>query len=179
MLTVRPRATDLVFQLYGRPLHPELFELCQTRTLERNGYWARIEITTAGHVVTWRYAGLTLSEVCTTSRTPLPQKRRLMSYKLRGQRNDKVECRGGVTYHTQFELEPVDAEIFWTFQQELAQNAERVGMLHTFEPVGRLGLGPLSYVNVETRNSQLRIQAFHTFPDDFAIVKSESTFELP
>jgi len=171
--------TDLVFQLYGRPLHPELFELCQSRTVERNGYQARVEITTAGHVVTWRYGGLTLSEVCTTSRTPLPQKRRLMSYKLRGERSDKVECRGGVVYSTRFQLEPVDAEIFWTFQQELAQDAERQGMLHTFEATGRLGLGPVSYVNVETRNRTLFIRAFHTFPDDFAIVKSESTFELP
>ena len=32
---------------------------------------------------------------------------------------------------------------------------------------------------LETRDRLLLIQAFHTFPDDCAIVKSESRFELP
>ena len=27
MLTVRPKVAELVFQLYGRPLHPELFDI--------------------------------------------------------------------------------------------------------------------------------------------------------
>jgi hypothetical protein len=179
VLTVRPRVTDLVFQLYGRTLHPELFEVCQSRTVERGGYSVRMEITSAGHVITWRFGGITLSEVCTTAHHPLPQKRRLMSYKLRGQRSDQVECRGGIQYQTNFQLEPVEAEMFWTFQQELAHEGERQGMLQTFEPAGRLGLSALSYINVEARNRSLLIQAFHTFPDDFAIVKSQSVFELP
>jgi hypothetical protein len=42
-----------------------------------------------------------------------------------------------------------------------------------------LGFGAISYVNVETRNRSMLVQAFHTFPDDYAIVKSQSWFELP
>ena len=37
----------------------------------------------------------------------------------------------------------------------------------------------LSYINVESRNRSFRVQAFHTFPDDYAIVKSQSLFEVP
>jgi len=48
-----------------------------------------------------------------------------------------------------------------------------------FGASGRLALGALSYVNVETRNRCMLVQAFHTFPDDCAIVKSQSLFELP
>jgi hypothetical protein len=51
-------------------------------------------------------------------------------------------------------------------------------MLHRFDSSGRMALGALSYLNVETRNRSLRIQAFHTFPDDYAIVKSQSQFEV-
>ena len=40
-------------------------------------------------------------------------------------------------------------------------------------------IGALSFVNVEARNRSLRVQAFHTFPDDYAIVKSQSVFETP
>ena len=69
MLSVRPKVAELAFQLYGRSLHPELFEVFRTRCIERNGYVAKIDITSAGHVVTWRYGGLTLTEVAASAST--------------------------------------------------------------------------------------------------------------
>ncbi len=179
VLSVRPKVAELVFQLYGRPLHPELFETYSSRTVERGEYQARIDITSAGHMVTWRYQGITLTEVATASHHPLPQKRRLLSYRLKGERNDRVDCRGGALYQVSFQLEPVDPEVFWTFQQELRVDSQRQGMFHSFASSGRMALGALSYINVETRNSSLLVQAFHTFPDDYAIVKSQSLFEIP
>ena len=179
MLSVRPKVAELVFQLYGRSLHPELFQVYSSRHVKRGDYEATINITSAGHVVTWRYHGLTLTEVAASAQHPLPQKRRLLSYRLKGERTDRVECRGGATYQVNFQLEPVDPEIFWTFQQELSHDGERNGMLHTFGSSGRMAVGAISYINVETRNRSLLVQAFHTFPDDYAIVKSQSLFEIP
>lgn len=179
MLTVRPKVAELVFQLYGRALHPELFETYQTRVVSRGKYEVRINITSAGHVITWRHDGLILTEVAASAHHPLPQRRRLMSYRLRGERTDQVECRGGARYQVSFQLETVPPEIFWTFQQELVNNSEREGMLHMFESSGRVAMGALSYINLETRNHSLKVQAFHTFPDDCAVVKSQSLFELP
>ena len=179
VLSVRPKVAELVFQLYGRPLHPELFETYCSRTVERGEYQAQIDITSAGHLVTWRYHGMTLTEVATGAHHPLPQKRRLLSYRLKGERNDRVECRGGALYQVSFQLEPVDPEVFWTFQQELSLDSQRKGMFHCFAPNDRMALGALSYINVETRNCSLLVQAFHTFPDDHAIVKSQSLFEIP
>jgi len=178
-LTVRPKIAELVFRLYGRPLHPELFEVYSTRTVKRGGYEAKIDITSTGHVMTWRYAGLTLTEVVTSARRPLPERRRLMSYRLKGERHDRVECRGGVTYDVGFQLEPVEPEVFWTFQEELARDGQRQGMFHKFDSSGRMALGALSYINVETRSRSLMVQAFHTFPDDYAVVKSQSLIEIP
>jgi hypothetical protein len=179
VLSVRPKVAELVFQLYGRSLHPELFQVYSTRTVERGGYEATVCITSAGHFVTWRYQGLTLTEVAASAQHPLPQKRRLLSYRLKGERNDRMECRGGASYQVNFQLEPVEPEVFWTFQQELSHDGERQGMLHRFNSSGRMALGALSYINVETRNRSLLVQAFHTFPDDYAIVKSQSLYEIP
>ena len=53
------------------------------------------------------------------------------------------------------------------------------GLRHHFEPPGRMTLGALSWIDLETRPRSLLVQAFHTFPDDLAIVKSQSLFELP
>ena len=179
MLTVRPKVAELTFQVFGRPLHPELFKICSTRTIRRGNYQAKIDITSAGHVITWRYHGLTLTEVAASAQHPLPAKRRLLSHPLLGRRSDCIECRGGVVYQVNFQLEPVDPGLFWTLQEELCHDGQRNGMLYRFNSSGRVPLGALSYVHVETRNRNLFIQAFHTFPDDYAIVKSQSSFTVP
>jgi len=179
VLTVRPKVAELVFRLYGRALHPELFEVHRSRSVERGDYKTKIDITGAGHVVTWCHRGVTLTEVAASAHHPLPRQRRLMAYRLKGQRSESVSYHNGVCYQMNFQLEPVDPEVFWTFQQELAEDGQRRGMLHKFDSSGRMALGALSYINVESRNRTLLIQAFHTFPDDYAIVKTQSMFELP
>jgi hypothetical protein len=81
----------LVFQLYGRSLHPELFEVFNSRKVKRGDYEATIDIT-SGHVVTWRYpAGAhriarRLSIRC--------RKRRLLCTASKAS-GDRLECRGG------------------------------------------------------------------------------------
>jgi hypothetical protein len=78
-----------------------------------------------------------------------------------------------------FQLETVAPELFWTFQQELCTDGGKHGLLHRFEPAGRLAVGALSWIDVATGPKSLLVHAFHTFPDDLAIVKSQSLFELP
>lgn len=179
MLSVRPRAAELVFQLYGRALHPELFEVCASRGIERGGWSATVTITGLGHVVTWRRDALTLTEVTTAADAPLPVKRRLLSHRIGGERSERLECRDGTRYATCFQVERADPEVFWTVQQEFAAAGEKRGLVHRFAARGRLALGALSWIDVETRPRSLLVQAFHTFPDDLAIVKTQSLFEAP
>jgi hypothetical protein len=179
VLIVRPKIAELVFQVYGRSLHPELFEVYQSRQIERGAYTATVQITSAGHVVCWRYQGLTLTEVAAAANQPLPERRRLLSHRFAGPRKERIGCRGGIAYEAEFSLERVEAEMFHTFQQELTLEGTREGMLQRFEPSGRIGMGAMSYINVQSRDRSLLVQALHTFPDDFAIVKSQSVFRLP
>lgn len=179
MLSVRPKVAELVFQLYGRALHPELFEVYRTQSVRRGEYEVKVDITSAGHVVTWRYLGQTLTEVAASAQHPLPQSRRLISYRLKGAGDDHVECRGGARYRVSFQLENVAPQVFWTYQEELAASGEREGLVHHFQSSGRMAIGALSYIHLETRNRSVIVQAFHTFPDDYAIVKTQSLFEVP
>jgi hypothetical protein len=176
---VRPKVAELVFKLYGRPLHPELFDVRQSRVVERGGYSVKLDVTSAGHVITWRHSGLTLTEVAAEAQQPLPTKRRLMSYKLRGQRHDRMTCAGGASYQMNFQIETVEPEMFWAFQQELTRDAEQRGLLYCFNSNHRWAIGALSFIGVESRQRTLLVQAFHTFPDDYAIVKTQSLFEVP
>ena len=97
-----------------------------------------VQITNAGHIVTWQYDGMTLTEVAASAQHPLPQRRRLMSHRLKGTCTDELECRGGVTYHVEFSLEPVERETFWTYQKELTQTGDprrAVALLRIERPV--------------------------------------------
>jgi hypothetical protein len=179
VLIVRPKIAELVFQVYGRSLHPELFEVYQSRQIERGAYKANVQITSAGHVVCWQYQGLTLTEIAAAANQPLPEKRRLMSHRVAAERKERIGCRGGIVYEAEFSRESMDAQLFHAFQQELTMEGTREGMLQKFDPSGRIGLGAMSYINVRSRDRSLLVQALHTFPDDFAIVKSQSLFRLP
>lgn len=179
MLIVRPKVAELQFSLYERSVHPELFDTYQSRTVERGGYRAQIDITSAGHVVRWTYKDTTLTEVAAAANHPLPERRRVIKHRLHGHRTDQRDCLDGIRYQVSFQLEPVEPSLFWTFQQELAQDGKRKGMLQMFQSSGRMALGALSYINIETRDRSVLTQAFHTFPDDCAIVKVQTLFELP
>jgi hypothetical protein len=177
VLTTRPKVAELTFQLYGRPLHPELFQIYRSRRVERGVYQAKIDITSGGHVITWRSGNLTLTEVAAAAQNPLPKTRRLLSHRLKGEHHDLHRCRCA-SYQMGFQLETAEPDIFWAFQQDLLLDAQRSGLLYRFDGGGRMALGAISYIQVETRDRSLLVQAFHTFPEDLAIVKTQSLFEL-
>ena len=46
---VRPSVADLVFQVYAKPLHPELFDILASRIWQRDDGRVAIHITRSGH----------------------------------------------------------------------------------------------------------------------------------
>lgn len=183
VLSVRPKVAELAFHVFSRSLHPELYTVHQTRRIERTEYQAQINITNCGHVITWqacdeKYGGVTVCEVATSAHQPLPKRRCLISNALKGSRTEKAKCHGGIEYRTHFQLEPVEPDMFFMVHKQLGQQ-QTEGLLHKFDASGRMAMGALSYVSIETRQRSMLVQAIHTFPDDYAIVKVESLFSLP
>jgi hypothetical protein len=181
VLSVRPKVAELSFHVFGRSLHPELYSVHRTRTIERSAYHAQVHITNCGHVITWNSTDqvpVTICEVATSAHQPLPARRQMISRSLKGSRTEHVCCQNGVSYRTHFQLEPVDPDMFFMVQQQLGKQPTE-GLLHNFDASGRMALGAISYVNIETRQRSMLVQAIHTFPDDCAIVKVESLYSLP
>jgi hypothetical protein len=177
VLSVRPKIAELAFRVFSRGLHPELYSVHQSRRIDRSRYEARIDITNCGHVITWLGAGVTLCEVATIASQPLPAKRCLLTLPIKGSHTDRAQ-HGGAVYRTSFQLEAVTPDMFFMVGQSLSNGCTQ-GLLHRFDSSGRMALGALSYVNIEARSNSLLIQAIHTFPDDYAILKIESLFTLP
>lgn len=176
--TIRPRVAELTFQVFGRALHPELFQVYKTFQVKRNNFSAQVDITNDGHRVTWTAGTVTLTEVAASARQLLPQRRRLAAHNLQGSASDRIAYHLGVDYRYQYALERVPAEMFWMIQQQLGNDAKNHELIQVFENSGRMAIGGLSFVHLETRQKSLRVQAIHTFPDDLALVKTESTFSI-
>jgi hypothetical protein len=174
---VRPRVCDLIFQLYGRPLHPELFDILAVRRLRRPEYDLTVRITRTGHVITWENRDVCLTEVACAADQPLPEKRRLMSYRLRGEHSGTVPCAHGVSYQMTFQVETLPPEIFLHVHDEILADGHKQGLLHNFQPNHRLALAPLGFVAVEPQANCLLLSAFHTFPAENTVVKSQSLIE--
>src|SRR5947208_2483662 len=174
--SLRPRVADLVFQLYGRPLHPELFDILAVRKVRREDYDLTIRITRTGHVISWENRDVFLTEVAAADQD-LPEKRRLLDYRLRGEHNGTSACAAGVHYQMSFQVETLPPEIFLHIHDEILADGGKRGLLHNFQPHHRLALAPLGFVTAEARPGCLFLSAFHTFPDEHTIVKTQSLIE--
>src|SRR5438105_11716337 len=95
---VRPPVGELVFQLYGRPLHPELFDILAVRTIRREDYELTVRITRTGHVISFENDDVYLTEVTADGSQELPLRRRLLHYRLRQEHQGRLLCAHGIHY---------------------------------------------------------------------------------
>ncbi len=176
--TVRPKVAELTFQLFGRSAHPELFHIYKSHRIQRDNYTAQLHITADGHMITWVSGTHTLTEITSSVHQPLPSTRRLLSVPLRTAGQDTLAVSEGIEYRYEYALERVPPEMFWMIQQQLGESCKHHELIQFFNSSGRVDIGGMSFIHVDSRLKSLHIQAIHTFPDDMALVKTESTFSL-
>jgi hypothetical protein len=175
--SLRPKVADLVFQLYDRPLHPELFEVLAEHRLRREDYELSIRITRNGHVFTYENNELFLTEVTAARDDTLPEKRRLLRYRIRGEHSESLQCKRGISYQMSFQVESLPQEIFLHIHDEILSDGGKRGLLHNFQPNHRLSLAPLGFVSAEARPGCLLLTTFHTFPEEHTVLKSQTLIE--
>lgn len=174
---VRPPVCELVFQLYGRPLHPELFDILAVRTICREDYRLTVRITRTGHVISWENRDVFLTEVTAAADQELPSRRRLLDCRLRQEHTDRLACGAGIFYETSFQVEVLPPEIFQHVHEEIRADGRKRGLLHNFPSHHRLALAPLGFITADARPGCLCLSSFHTFPGENTIVKTQSLIE--
>jgi hypothetical protein len=173
---VRPPVCELVFQLYGRPLHPELFDILAVRTIRREDYELTVRITRTGHVISWENRDVHLTEVTAAADQELPG-RRLLDYRLRCEHTGRLACAHGIHYEMSFQVEVLPPEIFLHVHDEIRADGGKRGLLHNFPSHHRLTVAPLGFVTADARPGCLCLSTFHTFPGESTVVKTQSLIE--
>ena len=176
---VRPDVSELSLAIFGRSVHPELFAIQEQTIVAQDGFVARIAITNAGHVLQLKSSQHVLCEVVAPHKQPLPSRNRLFDKKLRGNRDESLCLPGGVSYHLSFQVERVDPEIYLRLHEEFSTDCGKATLGHIFTPPNRLAPAAISYLQVDLFPRSLLIHAFHTFPENCAVVKTQTLIELP
>lgn len=173
----RPSAQKMIFCLYGRPIHPELYETLAFRRIERDDYTLTVQITPTGHVLTWQTADIHLAEMTATGDQLLPSHGKLLRHRFQGGRSGSIKPTNGLSYQMSSQLEVLPPEIFVHVHEELLADGSKRGLLYHHAPHHRLALSPLGYITVEAWRGTLSVNTFHTFPDECTIVKTQSLIE--
>lgn len=173
----RPRVSDLVFHVYGKPLHPELFDILAVRKVQREDYELTVRITRTGHVIAFENNDVHLTELTAVADPLLPAQRRLIDFRLKGEQTHSLQCAHGIHYQMSFQVEVLAPEIYLHVHDEIVADGGKGGLLHNFQPNHRLSVAPLGFVLVEARADCLMLSTFHTFPQEHAVVKTQSLIE--
>lgn len=173
---VRPKVAELVFRLYDRPLHPELFDVLACRAVKRDGYTLSVRLTRTGHVLGWTDGRVHVEEVTATADMELPEAGRRLAHPFAGGRGGRWAA-GGVRYQVNSQLEVLAPELFAHVHEELAADGAKKGLVFHCRAGNRLGLSPLGVVIVTAVPAGLSATAFHTFPDESAVIKTQSLIE--
>jgi hypothetical protein len=118
-----------------------------------------------------------LTESLTGPETLLPEPGRLFHASLNRARSTSLRPGAGVEYQACFEVERVDPEVFAHLSDEMTLDATPGRLFHRFAPGDRMAPPPITHLRFETRVEGLTVHAFHTFPDERAIVRTQSLFE--
>ncbi|MGO9466086.1 MAG: DUF2617 family protein [Isosphaeraceae bacterium] len=174
----RSRVTDLAFRVYNRPLHPDWYSTCAFRRIEFRGWRADVRIIEGGHAVIFRSGSICLSEVLCGPETGLPETGLVFHSHVKHERSAALEPGNSIEYHACFEVEQVDAEIFRNLCEEAACDSGPQGLFHSFRPTNRLSPPPISRIHIDSNSRSLSIQVFHSFPEERAIVRTQSRYEI-
>ncbi|MBA3314790.1 MAG: DUF2617 family protein [Planctomycetota bacterium] len=175
---VRPAASELVYHLFGRSVHPELFDVRATKAIKTEGYQATISLCDSGHLVSFRCGDQTVTEVLVDSGHLLPEQKRLYGRKVRGSRNDSRVFSDGLRYQTCSQLEVLEPEVFNRTHEELVFDCLKADLAFRFPPGNRLAPAPLSLIRADAQSDGLLLHVFHTFPECRSVIRTQSLFEL-
>jgi hypothetical protein len=173
---VRPRVSDLMLLLYDRPLHPELFDVVASRTVKSAGFTLTARLTRTGHVLGCTTGDVHLEELTTTPDVELPGSGRRLGHRFEPFWGGRTRI-GKLGYQVSTQLEFLTPEQFVHVHEELALEGMRKGLLFHYPSGNRIGLSPMGVIVATGLPRGINVATFHTFPDEYAVVRSQTLIE--
>ncbi len=173
------QATDLHFFLFDRPLHPELFRHYADFRVTQGRYQADVWILGLSHAVTVTCGQRSLTELLAHDSEVLPTRGVLSRFRLKGERDHERRSPDGWCHLVSSQVEMMHEGLYKSVHNDLLRHAAKRGWYCTYEQWAEGELVPFSYIDYEARDSEFHIHAFHAFPQERTLIKTQSIFEVP
>lgn len=173
------QAIDLHLYAFNRTPHPECFKHFSSHRVEQTRYHADVWITGLSHVVTVTTNGRSFTELLSRDGEGAPTRGVVACFRLKGERDLEKRSPDGWGYMTSTQVETMEEALYKSVHFDLLRHAERRGWFVQYEKAGDCDLFPFSYVDHDARDGEFHIHAFHVYPVERTIVKSQSIIELP
>jgi len=177
--SIRPSVFRTSYRLFERDLHPELFTPAVVGHVSTKHYDVAIGICRGGHYLKFTSDGATMLEVTAPLSETLSVHGLQRSEVFGSDEEVKFESGDPFLYHFSGEVDAVNASVFTRMEMELEIDARSAFLSHRFRATNRMYPGPISLAKVEGNERSITVFAVHTFPDDMAILRTQSLFELP
>jgi hypothetical protein len=172
------QAAELHFVLYDRPLHPELFRHYADYRVAQGRYHADVWVVGLSHVVTLTCGQRSITELLSPDNEFLPTRGVVSRFRLKGERDQERRLPDGWSHMVSSQVETMDQPLYKSVHNDLLRHASKRGWFTPYEQWGEGDLFPFSYVDHEARDAEFHIHAFHAFPHERTLVKTQSIFEL-
>ena len=174
----KQHVASLKFFLYDRPLHPELFEIYHGRNINRKEYQAQIWVTGCTHMIGFYRQKQSLCEVIADRGSELPSRGLLLEMPFKGEKEHQFKRSLGINYMMNFQAESMSAAVYAKTHHDLARLGAKRGLFVPFPTWRTHGLMPFTFIDYQTNETSLHVFAFHAFPEDLTVIKTQSIFEL-
>lgn len=173
----RPAVARIQFAAYARPVHPELFELLASRTIHHPDFYLSVWLTPTGHVLSWNDGRHYLTEVTMQTDREQPRCGCIVREAFGHERSVLRSLGRDMRYQSTFQMEPLTPEVFDLIQSEIRCDGRKRGLFLGISSEDPLEQEPLSHLTAEYRPGCLFLTAFHTFPEERVILKTQSLIE--
>ncbi len=174
----KQRVEEMQFCLYQRPVHPELFHIHRVRRIEQNRYHAEVWVVGLAHVVTFQYGDQILTELITENDELLPKAGLATAFRFRGERDHTQSFKDGLRYILSTQVERMTPQLFPATHGDYVHYALNRGLFVSFDEWEHDGLAPFSFVDFDARDREFHVHAFHAFPEELTLLKTQSIFEI-
>ena len=173
----RPDAADMCLRTFERTIHPELFEASAQCTITFRGNKAQLRVGRTGHQLELRTDEVAVTEVAATKHEDLPESRKVIDRRLIGYRTHMLDL-PRVRYHCSYQLEHVPLDVYLQLHREFETDAQNATLSMVMP--GSTSQSPecISFLKCNVLEEGLVVHAFHTFPDNAAVLRTQTLFEM-
>ncbi len=173
----KQRSSDLNFFLYRRALHPELFHIYLDKHISYGNFHADIWVLGLSHLVTLQSNGTMVTELAAVPNDLLTDRNLVTQFRFRGERDFQIRFSDTMRYIFSSQVEEMTEHIFRTTYRDLARYAQQKGLYVPYPQWAVSGMEPFSFIDYEMRQHELHVHAYHAFPGEWRILRTQSIFE--